>query len=322
MTLLQRLFRQCSVKRWRLLPLAALILVQAGHAEWAYQTVEGSGGVPLNVVTAGDSGSPAILFIHGIGQSHYSFVRQLDSDLSDDFFLLSFDLRGHGASGKPWSEEAYAGSQVWAEDVAAVIAATGAARPTLVAWSYGTVVAMDYVREFGIGGINGVVLTGSLGALRPFKMPVSDDPNAAEFARIRKLQVSPRLIDNIRANRGMVKWLTATPMSAHDRQIFEAISLMFPGYARRPMVKRRIDNQDLLAQLRLPVLLSLGDKDNPMQLVDGVDMAESHANITVSVFAGAGHSVFFEQPQRFNAELRQFAQRAGSLPAPPRFPVP
>ena len=58
--------------------------------------------------------------------------------------------------------------------VAAVIAATKARRPVLVAWSYGTLVAMDYVREFGIAGLAGLNLTGALGALRPVKLPEND----------------------------------------------------------------------------------------------------------------------------------------------------
>jgi non-heme chloroperoxidase len=300
----------------RVLPLVAALVAQHCFADWNYQTVEGAGGVPLNVVTAGDPSSPAILFIHGIGQSHYSFVRQLDSDLSEDFFIVTFDLRGHGASGKPWPAEAYALPQIWARDVAAVIEATKADRPVVVAWSYGTLVVMDYVREFGLTGIAGINLTGSLGALRPFRMP-TDDPNATEFARIRELQLSPDLIDNIHANEGMVKWLTATPVSEGERQLFQAIGLMFPAYARRAMVQRRLDNQDLLERLTLPVLLSLGQEDNPMQLEDGVEMAAASSNIGLSVYEGAGHSVFFEQPQRFNTELRQFAQAARSISNPP-----
>lgn len=59
------------------------------------------------------------------------------------------------------------------------------------------------MREFGIDGLTGINLTGALGALRPFRMPASDDSNAAEFARIRELQLSVDLIDNIRANDGI-----------------------------------------------------------------------------------------------------------------------
>lgn len=298
----------------RLLPLLAVLISSQAFADWQYKTVDGAGGVPLNVVTAGNPVSPAILFIHGIGQSHYSFVRQLNSDLADDFFLVSFDLRGHGASGKPWTADSYSEPRQWAEDVAAVIAATDAQQPVVVAWSYGTLVIMDFVREFGIEGLAGINLTGSLGALKPFRMPTSDDPNAAEFAEIRKLQLSAYLIDNIRANDGVTKWLTAAPLPDHEYQLFQKIGLMVPAYARRAMVSRKFDNQDLQAELTLPLLLSVGEKDNPSLLIDGTEMAAIYDNVSLSEYKGSGHSVFIEDPQRFNAELRQFVAEVYALP--------
>lgn len=293
----------------KLLPLVVVFIAQQSLAEWDYRTVEGAGGVPLNVVTAGEPASPAILFIHGFGQSHYSFVRQLDSDLAADYFLVAFDLRGHGGSGKPWAAAAYSESEVWAGDVAAVIEATGLDRPLMVAWSYGTMVAMDYFREFGVDGIAGVLLTGGQGALKPFRMPSGDDPDAAEFARIRELQQSPDLADYIRAGERVIPLLTASPLPERQRQLFQAIGLMLPAYVRRAMAQRRLDNQDLVGRLTLPVLFCLGQEDNPFQLEDAGELAASHDNMSLTVYEGAGHSVFIEQPQRFNAELRRFAER-------------
>lgn len=288
----------------------ALLLAGPVLAGWEYQTVTGADGVPLNVVTAGDPQRFAILFVHGIGQSHVSFKHQLDSALADEFFLVAFDLRGHGRSGKPWTAEAYNQPSVWAGDVAAVIDATGIRRPVLVAWSYGTLVAMDFIRERGQSELGGLLLTGAVGALRPFRPPPADDPDAAQFARIRELQLSPSLVDNIRASGRMVEWLTAAPMPDGDRQTFRAISLMLPAYARRAMFDRRFDNQDLADELRLPMWLALGQEDSPGELENAADLAAKHDNVRLSVYEGAGHSVFFEQPQRFNEELQQFARRA------------
>ena len=285
---------------------------QRSLADWDYRSVEGAGGVPLNVVTAGDPASPAILLIHGFGQSHYSFVHQLNSDLAEDNYLVAFDLRGHGGSGKPWATEAYSESEVWAGDVAAVIEATGLDRPVAVAWSYGTMVAMDYFREFGVDGIAGIILTGGQGALKPFRMPSGDDPDTAEFARIRELQQSPDLIDYIRAGEQVIPLLTASPLPDQQRQLFQAIGLMLPSYVRRAMAHRVLDNQDLVERLTLPVLFCLGKEDNPLQLQDAAELSAGHDNMSLTVYEGAGHSVFVEQPERFNADLRRFAEEVRS----------
>lgn len=290
--------------------LVVFLAVTPCHGAWKYQTVAGAGGVPLNVVTAGEPDHPAILFIHGIGQSHYSFVRQLDSTLADEFYLVSFDLRGHGASGKPWLTEAYTDTRAWAQDVAAVLEATGAGPTVMVAWSYGTLVALDYVRELGVGGLAGLNLTGAQGALLPFRMPSGDDPLAAEFSRVRALQLSTSPADNLQASQRMVDWLTAKPMSHADRQVFLGVTLMFPAYARQAMLQRRPNNQDLLAQLTMPTLLSVGEEDSPALAEDALALSRQQPNFRMSKYQGAGHSVFFEQPERFNGELREFARRA------------
>ena len=292
------------------------LLPQRSPADWNYSTVQGAGGVPLNVVTAGDPASPPILLIHGFGQSHYSFVHQLNSDLAEDYFLVTFDLRGHGASGKPWAAEDYSEHTVWAEDVAAVVSATGIERPVVVAWSYGTMIAMDYIREFGVDGMAGLLLTGGQGALKPFRMPAADDPGAEEFARIRELQQSPALIDYIRAGERVIPLLTASPLPESERQLFQAIGMMLPAYVRRAMVHRSLDNQDLVDRLSLPVLFALGAEDNPFQLEDAAELAASSENVRLTVYEGAGHSVFLEQPQRFNDQLRRFAEETRSDAVP------
>ena len=90
-----------------------------------FQVIEGSGGVPLNVVTAGDKSKPPILLVHGIGQSYVSWENQLKPPVTDQFYVVAFDLRGHGNSGKPWGKENYADYRKYAEDVQAVIKGTG-----------------------------------------------------------------------------------------------------------------------------------------------------------------------------------------------------
>jgi pimeloyl-ACP methyl ester carboxylesterase len=297
----------------------ALVLSAPCRAELNYTIVAGADDVPLTVVTAGQPENPALVFVHGIGQSHYSFIRQLESELSAEYFLVAFDLRGHGASGKPSDPAAYTQSAIWANDVAAVIAATGARQPVIVAWSYGTLVAMDYVRQYGTAAIAGISLTGALGALLPFAMPsTDDDPNVAEFARIRELQMSPDPRDRVAASEGMVRFLTSAPLPEAEQRVLQAVTMMFPNYARQAMYSRPQDNQDLLDRLTLPVFLQLGADDNPAMLIDAADLVAGRPNFSLSVYEGAGHSVFYEQPERFNAELRQFAKAAQQSVANPQ----
>jgi pimeloyl-ACP methyl ester carboxylesterase len=145
------------------------------------------------------------------------------------------------------------------------------------------------------------------------------DPDAEAFARAREMQVSPNIADNIRASELMMDWLTAEPLPAAERELLRTITLMLPTYVRKAMIARStkleapLDNSDLLDVLRLPVLLSIGSEDNAIVVEDAAELAEQYPNLRFSQYTGAGHSIFLEQPDRFNAELRRFASDAHAI---------
>ena len=117
---------------------AVLQLSTIAYAEnFVFSEVTGGGGVPLNVTEGGSPLGKEILFIHGVSQSYLSWLPQLNSDQLKGFRLVAFDLRGHGNSAKPWNNEDYADSRIWADDVAAVMAAKkaqGAGYCCVVLW--------------------------------------------------------------------------------------------------------------------------------------------------------------------------------------------
>jgi pimeloyl-ACP methyl ester carboxylesterase len=283
----------------------------ADSADVRYLTVVGADGVPLHVVSAGDPDAPGILLLHGVGQSHFMFSRQFASSLASDYHLVSFDLRGHGNSGKPWAAAAYTEGETWAADVAAVVAATGLERPVVVAWSYGALVALDYLRAQGADSLRGLVLTGSLGALVPFRFS-PDAELTADFQRVRQQQLSPDPRQQAAAVEQMIAWLTAAPVDAADRIVMGAVAMQFPAYARRAIYQRRADNTDLLPLVAaIPTVLAMGSEDNAAMVEDAAALAERFPALEFSRYEGAGHSVFYEQPDRFNRELRALLRRAG-----------
>ncbi len=280
---------------------------------WHYQVVEGSGGVPLNVVTAGDKSKPAILLVHGIGQSHLSWENQLGAPLTDEFYVVAFDLRGHGNSGKPWNADAYQDYRNWAGDVQRVIAATGIDRPVLVGWSYGTLVVSDYLRTYGASGLRGIVLTGAYGGLTPPPPPAPPD-RAAMMTRLREKQFSGNLEDNIAAARDFSRFLTGKEMPAAWYERATALSMTLPGYARRWMFDRPVANMELIPKITVPFLVTVGGKDPSTPEKDARDLAAKVPGTRVSVYPDCGHSPFAEDPARYTKELADFA-RAALLPA-------
>jgi non-heme chloroperoxidase len=285
-----------------------------GPPDMRFSYVVGAGGVPLSVAQTGDPRSAGILFLHGLGQSHLSFALQLHSSLAQRFHLVAFDLRGHGNSGKPWDPEAYSDSGRWADDVARVIAATGLERPVIVAWSYGTLVAGDYLRHLGSAGLSGIVMIGALGGLATLPLAALDPAYMAKLQRLHQLNASPGLENTLAASHDIVPLLTARPMPAAWTAMAETVNAMVPPFARSVMGARlSTDNKDLIPQIRVPMMLLAGSEDRgtPRSLMQSLaDSLPAHTQ--VSVYDGSGHSAFAEEPVRFNRDLEAFATRAFS----------
>jgi pimeloyl-ACP methyl ester carboxylesterase len=57
----------------------------------------------------------------------------------------------------------------------------------------------------------------------------------------------------------------------------------------------------------------MGADDNAGMLKDAELLSKTFPNVCLSVYTNAGHSVFYEQPTRFNTELRSFAAQAADF---------
>lgn len=278
-----------------------------------FQMIEGYGGVPLNVMTKGDPSKPGILFIHGMSQAAQAFRPQFDSALADEFYLVAFDMRGHGLSGKPWQPEQLVPSQAWAGDVAAVMAVTGLEKPVVVAWSYGGFVASDYLRHYGTDNIAGINLVGSLGGLVPNSVFGNSggevSPEMAEVFKNSARTRSMDLYENVTGSQGVAASFYTDSMTQADKDAQVAMGLMMPSYVRRNMAGRQLNNMDIADQVTMPVLLSRGSEDLMMPESDTQATLDTLPEVTLSFYEDTGHLPFFQHPERYNAELMDFAKR-------------
>ncbi|MEZ5459932.1 MAG: alpha/beta hydrolase [Steroidobacteraceae bacterium] len=217
-------------------------------------------GLPICVAETGNPTGPAILLIHGFSQTYAVFKRQFESDLARDFRLVAMDTRGHGCTGKPLTADAYLDSKLWADDIAAVIAAKRLVRPVLVGWSAGGYWIADYVRHYGTDNVAGSVLAGSHGGM----LPRPTDPASVERMRAMvaaSANFSPDVEQAIAGGDAFVNVMGATPLPDDIRRIMHAGTLMLPAYARRLMSGRDMQHEDVITKFRSPVLFIIGDRD-------------------------------------------------------------
>ncbi|MFI5014682.1 MAG: alpha/beta fold hydrolase [Hyphomicrobiales bacterium] len=265
--------------------------------------VVSSDGLRLSAQSWGDRSRPAIVFIHGFAQAHLCWLRQTRGKLARSFHLVTYDLRGHGGSDKPSDLSRYDKPRLWADDLAAVMDGAQVPRAVLVAWSFGGRCAFDYLAEYGSDRIAGLNLVGA---------GVSDRPGlrGTGSAALRPLMRSADLSKNIAGKR---EFLRRCFFRQPDERSFEemlAYNMITPPEVRGMMLARSGQPEAVIGRMRLPVLVTFGIKD-ALASLDGARFAASLLpNAELSLYEEVGHAPFHEAPERFNAELRSFADRA------------
>ncbi|MDE1991832.1 MAG: alpha/beta hydrolase [Rhizobiaceae bacterium] len=295
---------------------AASLVVACAAVEAApvgdHQEVVGGGGVKLSVYSWGNQNGPAILFIHGVEQSHLIWDHQYDSALAKDFHIVALDLRGHGESDKPTDEAAYNTSELYADDIAAVLKSFNLRKPVAVAWSAGGFVLCDYLRKYGDGdlaGINFVAVSTKRGVPGAEKLKGVGSSTGNSAAGLR----SPRAEDEIDSTIAFVKSMAYKPLQPDELARIVALNMMTPPNIRAILSVRPVDNGDVLAKIHVPVMLSYGLKDvvvNPDTA--GHYVASAIPGAKLNYYEDAGHLLFIDQADRYNADLRDFVNKTNN----------
>jgi pimeloyl-ACP methyl ester carboxylesterase len=259
-------------------------------------------GLTISAQEWGNTSGLEILFIHGFSQASLSWSRQVQSELAKDFRMVTYDLRGHGNSDKPFEPEKYKESKYWADEVQAIIDAAGLKRPVLVGWSYGGRVIADYLRVHGTSRLAGLNYVDALS---------KGDPSFfGDGLKPLPLMASEDLSVNIAATRQFLRNCFERQPSAEDFEIMLAFNMMTPPKVRAAMGGRQLQMDDFLRNMRLPVLVTQGDKDRLVLPAAAKHTAETIPGAKLSVYAGVGHAPFYEDAARFNAELAAFVREA------------
>ena len=283
----------------------------AGAQDWSYETLTAPDDVPLIVAETGNPEGPPILFIHGYSQSLLSWKEQMnDPALQEKFRMVALDLRGHGASGKPWTSDSYS-SEDWGGDIAHVMAEKEIDKPVLVGWSMGASVISAYVRHHGTEDISGIVFaTGALSLTGRAQAPDPDNadvpPQVAEVMRSMMQMLSPNIAANLAGTSAFVDRLAAVPLPEDVMDEALIYNMMLPAYVRSAMSQNQTSYDDLAGKITVPTILIHGDADALVPFEVAVNNQPLLPNSELITYSGIGHAPFLEDPQRFNADVAEF----------------
>lgn len=260
-------------------------------------------GLTIAAQEWGNPNGPEIVFIHGFSQSHLSWIKQVtNSDLAKEFKMVTYDLRGHGNSDKPFEPEKYKTGKFWADELKAVMEATGLKRPVVVGWSYGGRIMADYLTTYGTAQVAGLnyVDAGQKGD------PAFVGPNLKN----QPAMMSDDLAANIAATRAFLHGCFSIQPTQDEYEDMLAFNMMVPPKVRLALGNRPLQVDDMLRGLKVPVLVTHGAEDKNSNLIAAEYTAKMIPGAKLSVYQGVGHSPFFEATPRFNAELAEFVRNA------------
>ena len=265
-------------------------------ARWRTGTVA-SGGEDIYYEVSGDDDLPAILLTHGAGGSHAAWFQQVPTLVANGFRVITWDCRGFGNS--TFSSGEFGGAAAVA-DMTAVLDATGTPSAHLVGQSMGG----WWVTAFTLahpGRTRSLTLSNTVGGL--WTAPLLDYVRgwfatraAADFGAEQHLgmhtAISPTFVERDPARAFLYQELNTfhTPPMA-------AVAATLTGESVAPA--------DLDAT-GVPVLVMTSAEDVlfPPHLI--VESAQRLANPTIVEIPDAGHSTYFERPDRYNEAVLAF----------------
>jgi non-heme chloroperoxidase len=290
----------CSALRM-LITTAALFAASAALADIKNYTVKAPDGVELAVQESGDPNGAPIVFIHGLLGSRLSWDAQLQSPQLQQYRMITYDLRGHGLSGKPTDVVSYREGKRWADDLATVIESSRARNPVLVGWSLGGVVISNYLAAYGDSRIGGAVYVAGVIELKPEQL-------VAHPEVYRDLN-SPELSTHIDAVRTFLRlcFHTQPETATFERLLANAALASWTMQSTVPSMS--VAAAEGLSKAKVPVLLIYGARDALVQARPSMARAlELNSRVRSTLYPESGHAPFLEERDRFNRDLSAFVE--------------
>lgn len=270
-------------------------------------------GVDLHVARAGEG--PPVVLLHGFAEDWRSWRHQIPALAAAGFSVWAPDLRGYHLSEKPRGREAYHLRHL-AEDVAALVRATGQRHAHIVGHDWGGIVAWTFV------GIHPELTR---------RLVILNAPHLRIY--LRRARRPPQLFQSWYVLFFQLPWLAERALSAGN---FRAVRAMFRHAPARPGAFSEEDIDGYIAALSKPgaltaalnyyranfrgdgfrlassskvtagTLVIWGEKDPALSIgvLEGLD--EVASQLRIQRIADAGHWVQNEAPEEVNEALIDF----------------
>jgi non-heme chloroperoxidase len=250
-------------------------------------------GVRLHYIEQGPVAGPAVLLLHGYGDSSGSWSLVM-ARLPADLRVVALDQRGHGWSDRP--ESPYTMDQ-FATDALEAMDALGIPSATVVGHSMGSFVARR-VAERAPERVARLVLLGSAptannAAVRDLLRSVNRLSDPVDPTFVREFQMST----------------AARPVPADFMAGIIANSQAMPAHVWKAALGSLVAYQPS-GPVRCPTLVIGGDADGVFSKEEQTQLARDIPGALLELAPGVGHALNWEDPDRFVDSLLRFLASA------------
>jgi 3-oxoadipate enol-lactonase len=256
-----------------------------------------NGGVRLAYETRG-TGAP-LLLIQGLGYGRWGW-EPVAGRLAEELTVILFDNRGIGESDVPPGP--YSVREL-ADDALAVLDAVGAERAHIVGASLGGMVAQELALAAPDRVDRLVLACTTPGGLSAYPMPQQTVDLMLEANRLEPQTALRRFVENALAP----ETVRAQPELA-ERIL--ALRLAHPfdvgGWQAQAMAGATFDAIDRVGAIEASTLVVSGTEDNVVDWRNSQLLAERIPDARLELLPGCGHLLFWEEPDRFVALVKEF----------------
>ncbi|MCK6078536.1 alpha/beta fold hydrolase [Paenibacillus silvae] len=248
-------------------------------------------------------GTP-VLFLHGWPVNYKMFEYQLNVLPHHGIRTIAMDFRGYGLSDKPSTGYDY---DRMADDVRAVIDDLGLKDAVLAGFSMGGAIAAHYMVRHQGHGISRLAL---LSAAAPVFTQREGYPYGLTPEELNEQIIEPIFEDRAKLLDTFGGMFFAKEHSKPFMNWFHALGMEASSYGTisSAMALRDEDLRGELETIQVPTAIFHGKKDEicPFEFAEQMHQAIPSAELVV--FEESGHGAFYDELEKYNAELIRFIQ--------------
>lgn len=241
----------------------------------------------------------AIVFLHAFALTQRMWDEQVEA-FATKCRVITFDWRGFGES---TLGEQNTSMDVFADDLAGLLDALQIECATICGLSMGGYAAFAFYRKYG-SRVASLILADTR---------AGNDTEEAKLARYKMAERVRREGLSFLPDEVLSKWLAPSTISNRPRVVEQVRSMIINNQpagvvSAQTAMAERLDSTPLLAQIRCPTLVIVGEQDSLTPLSEAEKICTAIPAAHLKVINDSGHLSNIEQPEFFNQAIVAFLE--------------